>query len=218
VNPSTPPTSNHFPPNPFLPRKNFATGRWAGANISLRRQAELVKLAKKHDVEELLPPGHKSTAWKQQRLLEQGLRIRGTGEGQKVKGHMWERTMGTRLDKRRKAMENMPSLIREWESVRPRTPFTISQTHANNLSRKVTAEDGRNTPSLVLDVVLQPLFNLYAMLSHQYALLSSEILIYSEPITTALKIWSTSHVHLVYKLQNCSHSNGLLVSPPSTQD
>ncbi|KEF63252.1 uncharacterized protein A1O9_01229 [Exophiala aquamarina CBS 119918] len=116
VNPSTPPPSNHFPPNPFLARKNFKTGRWAGATISLRRQAELVKLAKKDGVEDLLPPGPKSTAWKEQRLLEQGLRVRGTGEGQNVKGHKWERTMGTRLDKRRQAMENMPALIREWES------------------------------------------------------------------------------------------------------
>ncbi|ETI29209.1 hypothetical protein G647_01662 [Cladophialophora carrionii CBS 160.54] len=104
-----------FPPNPFLPRKNFKTGRWSGPRIGLRRQAELVKLAQQYHIEELLPPGKKSTAFKESRLLERGLRIKGTGEGQKVKGHKWERRMGTTLEKRRKAMENMPALIREWK-------------------------------------------------------------------------------------------------------
>jgi large subunit ribosomal protein L25 len=104
-----------FPTNPFLPRKNFKTGRWSGPKIGLRTQADLVKLAQQYNIEELLPPGKKSTAFKESRLLERGLRIKGTGEGQKVKGHKWERRIGTTLDKRRKAMENMPALIREWK-------------------------------------------------------------------------------------------------------
>ncbi|KIW98729.1 uncharacterized protein Z519_00392 [Cladophialophora bantiana CBS 173.52] len=108
-------TLQKFPPNPFLPRKNFVTGRWAGPKIGLRRQADLVKLAKQFDIEELLPPGRKSSAFKEARLLQRGLRIRGTGEGQKVKGHKWERQMGATLEKRRKAMESMPELIREWK-------------------------------------------------------------------------------------------------------
>jgi len=103
------------PPNPFLPRKNFVTGKWAGAKIGLRRQAELVKMAKEYDIEELLPPSRKSTAFKQARLLEQGLRVKGTGEGQKVKGHAWERHVGATLEKRRTAMENMPELVKEWK-------------------------------------------------------------------------------------------------------
>ncbi|KIX93795.1 uncharacterized protein Z520_10420 [Fonsecaea multimorphosa CBS 102226] len=104
-----------FPLNPFLPRKNFVTGRWAGPKIGLRRQADLVKLAREFGIEELLPPGKKSSAFKESRLLQRGLRIRGTGEGQKVKGHKWERHMGATLEKRRKAMESMPELIREWK-------------------------------------------------------------------------------------------------------
>jgi large subunit ribosomal protein L25 len=104
-----------FPPNPFLPRKNYKTGHWAGPRIGLRRQAELVKLARQYEIEDLLPPGRKSTVFKQTRLLERGLRIKGTGEGQKVKGHKWERRMDATLDKRRKAMENMPAMIREWK-------------------------------------------------------------------------------------------------------
>lgn len=112
----TPPTSRplpNFPPNPFLPTKR--SGHWAGPRIGLRRQAELVRLARQYEIEDLLPPGKKSTVFKETRLLERGLRIRGTGEGQKVKGHKWERRIDSTLDKRRKAMENMPAMIREWK-------------------------------------------------------------------------------------------------------
>jgi large subunit ribosomal protein L25 len=112
------PTSraDRLPSNPFLPFRHPATGRWAGARISLRTQAELVKLAKAHNVEHLLPPGRKSTAFKEARILERGLRVRGTGEGQKVKGHKWERQMPEMLQKRREAMEKMPALVREWQA------------------------------------------------------------------------------------------------------
>ena len=39
------------------------------------------------------------------------------GEGQKVKGHAWERHVGATLEKRRTAMENMPELVKEWKRV-----------------------------------------------------------------------------------------------------
>lgn len=104
-------------PNPFLPYKNPETGRWRGAPVSLRRQAELVKLAIKFDVEALLPPGRKSTEYKDARVLEKGLRIKGTGIGQRVKGHKWERQMKTKIDDRKKAMEEMPEMIRLWKQV-----------------------------------------------------------------------------------------------------
>jgi Mitochondrial ribosomal protein mL59 len=104
-------------PNPFLPWRNPETSRWRAPKYSLRRQADLVKLAKKHGVEPLLPPSRKSTAFKEARLLEHGLRVRGTGEGQKVKGHIWERRMPAKLEKRRKAMEGMPEMVRTWKQV-----------------------------------------------------------------------------------------------------
>jgi len=107
--------SNSSHPNPFLPKKNFCTGKWYGARIGLRQQADLVKLAKKYNVEVLLPPGRKSTEYKETRRLERGLQIKGTGIGQKVKGHKWERTMETRLEERRKAMLEMPEIIRLWK-------------------------------------------------------------------------------------------------------
>ncbi|KAK5082711.1 54S ribosomal protein L25, mitochondrial [Lithohypha guttulata] len=102
------------PPNPFLPYKNPATGRWRGPTISLRRQAELFKLARVYGVEPLLPASRKSSEFKQTRILERGLAVQGTGEGKHVKGHKWERQMGVTLERRITAMEKMPALIREW--------------------------------------------------------------------------------------------------------
>jgi large subunit ribosomal protein L25 len=46
-------------PNPFLPRLNPKTGRWAPPKYSLRRQAELIKTAKACGIVHLLPPGPK---------------------------------------------------------------------------------------------------------------------------------------------------------------
>jgi large subunit ribosomal protein L25 len=67
--------------------------------FSLRRQAELVKLARQHDVEDLLPFSVKSTEYKLQRRLENGLRVKGTGVGQRVRGKESERTMKGRYVK-----------------------------------------------------------------------------------------------------------------------
>ena len=105
-------------PNPFLPFKSPRTNTWISPRIGLRRQAELVKLAIRYNVEALLPPGRKSTEFKETRRAERGgLAVKGTGVGQKVKGHKWERTMETRLDERRKAMMEMPEMIRLWKQV-----------------------------------------------------------------------------------------------------
>lgn len=84
-------------------------------------------MAKKYGVEQLLPTSRKSTIFKETRLAERGLAIKGTGIGQKVKGHKWERTMETRLEERKKAMMEMPELIRQWKQV----SFFFIQTQAN---------------------------------------------------------------------------------------
>lgn len=76
-----------------------------------------MKLAIKYNVEPLLPVGPKSSEYKAARMAERGLRIKGTGIGQKVKGHKWERTMEARLEDRRKAMTEMPEMIRMWKQV-----------------------------------------------------------------------------------------------------
>jgi hypothetical protein len=103
--------------NPFQPRKNYRTGKWHGPVYGLRKQADLVKLAQQHGVLDLLPDTIKKPGVKEQKRLEQGLQVKGTGVGQKVKGKKWERTMKSRLEERRKAMENMPALIQEWKLV-----------------------------------------------------------------------------------------------------
>lgn len=123
--PSTAPQSSLIPahahalpyPNPFLPSKNFTTGRWHGPAYGLRKQADLVKLAAEHSVVDLLPWTIKKPGEREARRIEKGLGVKGTGEGQKVKGKLWERTMKGRLEVRRKAMEDMPRLIMEWKQV-----------------------------------------------------------------------------------------------------
>ncbi|KAL1588190.1 hypothetical protein WHR41_03039 [Cladosporium halotolerans] len=101
--------------NPFLAFKNPRTGNWHAPHYSLRRQAELFKLAKAHDVLPLMPLSPKHPEVKEQKRIENGLRVQGTGIGKKVKGKLWERTLKGRLEDRRKAMEGMPEMIRQWK-------------------------------------------------------------------------------------------------------
>ncbi len=105
-------------PNPFQSHKHSATGKWHDPVFSLRRQADLVKMARANGVEDLLPYTVKGTEEKIMRRQEHGLRVRGTGVGQKVKGKLWERTMKGRLEKRRQAMLGMPKLVQQWKQVR----------------------------------------------------------------------------------------------------
>ena len=83
-------------PNPFMPLKHPVTGRWHDPKYSLRRQAELVKMAREHGVEELLPFTNKGTEVRLGKRVELGLRVRGTGVGQKVKGHKHERQLAVK--------------------------------------------------------------------------------------------------------------------------
>ncbi|GAB7359220.1 hypothetical protein MBLNU230_g5879t1 [Neophaeotheca triangularis] len=106
------PTKKH---NPFLPFRNPTTGNWHSAPISLRRQAELFKLAQLHHVLPLMPESPKHPETKEQKRVQNGLRVQGTGLGRKVKGKMWERTLKGRLEARKTAMEGMPEMIRLWK-------------------------------------------------------------------------------------------------------
>jgi large subunit ribosomal protein L25 len=121
LDPSAPPPSSiaqELPyHNPFLPRKNFVTGRWWGPTYGLRKQADLVKLAAKHGVVDLLPHTIKKPGEKEKRRIERGLRVKGTGVGERVKGKKWERTLKGRLEERKQAMLDMPRLIQEWKQV-----------------------------------------------------------------------------------------------------
>ena len=104
-------------PNPFKPRKHPVTGAWHGPVFSLRQQADLVKLARNHGVEDLLPHTVKKTEERLNRREQHGLRVRGTGVGQKVKGKAQERSMKARLDRRKAAMLQMPAMIQQWKEV-----------------------------------------------------------------------------------------------------
>ncbi len=79
--------------DPFGWLKHPVTGRWLGPVYSARRQAQSFQLARRHGVEELLPPSDRSPAARLERRVALGLRVKGTGVGQRVKGHAHERGM-----------------------------------------------------------------------------------------------------------------------------
>lgn len=82
--------------NPFLPKKFHATGKTHDPVYSLRRQADLVKLARENGVEELLPFTPKKTEEQLKHRVKYGLRVKGTGVDQKVKGKIHERQLATK--------------------------------------------------------------------------------------------------------------------------
>ena len=86
------PTANPTPTNPFLPFKHPVTGKWQDPVYSLRRQADLVKLARQHNVDGLLPPTVKSEAAKEAKFLE-GKKMRRVHE---PKGHKYEKVVQER--------------------------------------------------------------------------------------------------------------------------
>ena len=119
--------------NPFRSQKHPVTGKWHNPIYSLRRQADLVKLARTHGVEELLPFTTKGTQERIRKREEQGLRVKGTGVGQRVKGKEWERTMKKKLDLRKKAMLEMPSMVEEWKQVRSFLIFPLVKADAEKM-------------------------------------------------------------------------------------
>ncbi|KAL8854263.1 MAG: hypothetical protein Q9221_000977 [Calogaya cf. arnoldii] len=131
-------------PNPFKPHKHPETGRWHDPVFSLRRQADLVKMAKAHGVEELLPYSIKGSGEGRKRREEHGLRVKGTGIGQRVKGKAWERTMKGRLAQRKQAMLGMPAMVQQWKQVYwSDTPVSFKTKRAYSL---VMDEVGKNSP------------------------------------------------------------------------
>ena len=80
-------------PNPFKVYKNPTTGKWQDPVYSQRRQAQLAQMAREHGVEHLLPETNKNAENRLAHRVEHGLRVKGTGVGQSVKGHIHERQM-----------------------------------------------------------------------------------------------------------------------------
>ncbi|KAG9104569.1 hypothetical protein FRC06_001349 [Ceratobasidium sp. 370] len=128
-------TSGSSIPNPFLPHKNPATGRWHPPQYSLRRQKELVKQARADGVLGLLPPGLKAgreqgagavqgveTAagvapkWEGEPAPRSTVGIRSTQR--RFKGHKWEREQKERAEFVAKRMETMAKRIAEMKAAR----------------------------------------------------------------------------------------------------
>ena len=84
-------------------------------------------------MEELLPFTTKGTQERIRKREEQGLRVKGTGVGQRVKGKEWERTMKKKLDLRKKAMLEMPSMVEEWKQVRSFLIFPLVKADAEKM-------------------------------------------------------------------------------------
>ncbi|PFH61769.1 hypothetical protein XA68_16298 [Ophiocordyceps unilateralis] len=102
-------------PHPFSCCRDAVTGKRKDPVYSQRRQADLVKMARKHGVEELLPETTKGTEFKLTRRVKFGLRVKGTGVGEEVKGHIFERHMIAKMEGKRKAMLEMPKLLKKFK-------------------------------------------------------------------------------------------------------
>lgn len=98
--------------NPFLPNKNPETGKWHEAKYSLRRSADLFKMAYKFGIQDLLPP------LPQKKFFNDKFDNKNWMKGVlSHKKHKWERELDEKLEERQKAIENMDQII---ASSRPR--------------------------------------------------------------------------------------------------
>ncbi|RKP32283.1 hypothetical protein METBISCDRAFT_21552 [Metschnikowia bicuspidata] len=108
---STPSTISDPHKSPFLPNKNEESGRWHAAKYSLRRSADLYKMALKFGIADLLPP------FPQKRYHEDRYNNKKWMRGLLFqKKRKWERELPIKLEQRRIALEKMDETI---VSVRP---------------------------------------------------------------------------------------------------
>lgn len=134
----------------------------------------LVKLARAHGLEELLPPTVKGTEFRIQKRAEHGLRVKGTGVGQRVKGKGWERTQKGRLNRRKQAMLQMPQMIHDWKQV-SWTDYCGTMELISEY-RKGMGVVGRNSPNdrirmLLIYVCAASIFQILATADHRERLL-----------------------------------------------
>ncbi|KFY14643.1 hypothetical protein V491_05971 [Pseudogymnoascus sp. VKM F-3775] len=141
--PATGESTQEAAPSPFKAHKHSITGKWHDPVFSLRRQADLVKLAQRHGVEDLMPFSVKSSAERLRRREENGLRVKGTGVGERVKGKESERQMKGRLEKRRQAMLEMPQMIQTWkELLKAAYRKSLLQHHPDKVQQVCSPEHG----------------------------------------------------------------------------
>ncbi|KKA31137.1 hypothetical protein TD95_000559 [Thielaviopsis punctulata] len=205
-------------PNPFLYYKHPVTGKWNDPVYSLRRQAELVKMAREHGVEELLPEGPKATVNTLGKRVEHGLRVRGTGVGQKVKGHAFERQLYNKIAKRREAMLAMPKLITEWK--KDKTPTLISMslpTYYEILGISKAMLSNNDNPAHILKRAYRR-----ALLQNHPDKAAATFPSSSTPTTPTTLFTidqiSTAYKHLSTPSLKAAYDKALLLRPPSHHD
>jgi hypothetical protein len=149
-------------------------------------------MAREHGVEELLPYTSKKPEERIRTRVEHGLRVKGTGVGQQVKGQRHERQMIARYalkhlgreplpalpswlstleanprhyrtEKKREAMLEMPNLIREWKKVGHRSGISRCLL-ANSSSRSANA----NGPTILNRGCRPDLLSMYIMYNSIY--------------------------------------------------
>lgn len=93
--------------NPFLPNKNPENGRWHSPKYSLRRSADLFKMAYKFGVQELLPPMPQGKSF-----FEDKYENKNWMRGQlRQKKHKWERELDNKISTRKSALAAMDETI-----------------------------------------------------------------------------------------------------------
>ncbi|CUM65526.1 uncharacterized protein PRCAT00003172001 [Priceomyces carsonii] len=103
---ATPSTITDPKMNPFLANKNPETGRWQEPRFSLRRSADLFKMAYKFGIHDLLPPLPQKKFYEEKYINKNWMRgVLNT------KKHKWERTLPERLSQRATAIESMDEII-----------------------------------------------------------------------------------------------------------
>ena len=101
------PSTIHDPKmNPFLPNRNPETGRWQGPRYSLRRSADLFKMARKFGIESLLPPIPHKKFYEDKYINKNWMK--GILSPKK---HKWERVLPEKLQEREEAIEKMDETI-----------------------------------------------------------------------------------------------------------
>lgn len=91
--------------NPFLPNKNPETSRWHEPKFSLRRQADLYKMAYKFGIADLLPPMRRkfyAEKYNDKKWMRGVLN---------PKSQRWERELPEKLEARKEAIANMDDII-----------------------------------------------------------------------------------------------------------
>lgn len=92
--------------NPFLPNKNSETGKWHGAKYSLRRSADLFKMARKFGLQDLLPQVPHRRFFEDKYMNKNWMRGVLTQKKQK-----WERELPDKLKARQEALAAMDETI-----------------------------------------------------------------------------------------------------------